>query len=123
MVVADEAGWLQTVYECILFGQLPVEIGVLVLVPYAVKPDGIYFSVVGEEFGELVVHERIVALPVALRVGTTRSSACSSPYSVLAPPVDVRVIEVESDALLVAFVGQFLHDVALEGCCIDDVVV
>ena len=62
-------------------------------------------------------------LPIALRVGTPCSSSCSSPHCILSVPVDMRIIQMQSDALLVTFVCQLLQDVALERCCIHDIIV
>ena len=107
----------------ILLGQLPVERRILVLIPPAVKPDGSHLAVVGEQLCQLIVHKLIVALPVAVGIGTSCSSARTAPRSILTPPVDVRVIEMDADALLVALVSKLLNDVALERCGVHDVII
>ena len=68
VVIAHKAGGLQAVDKGVLFRQLPIEIGVLILVPPAIKPDGSYGAVVGKKFGQLVVHKLVVAGPVSLGV-------------------------------------------------------
>ena len=53
-------------YEGVLFGQLPVKRhAVGIVVPFTVKPYSSYFTIVGEQFGELAVHESVVGVPVA----------------------------------------------------------
>ena len=89
MVVPYQTFRLKLVYQSILFRKLPVEIGILFLVPPAVEPDGTYFTVVGEQFGQLVVHELIITAPVAGRIRSSGSSSGSTPGSILAVPVDV----------------------------------
>ena len=109
MVVPNEASRLKLVYQFILSGQLPIETGVLILIPPAVKPDGAYRPVVGEQLRQLIVHEAVITCPVTFRIGTTRPPTRSSPRAILAIPVNVRVIKMQADALLVAFVGQLLQ--------------
>ena len=123
MIVADEAGGLQTMDESILLGQTPVERGVLVLIPPSVKPYSSYLAVIGKEFGELIVHECIVRVPVLLVNGSACTQTCTAKRSVFTLPVDVRVVEVDVDALAVAFVGELLHDVALEWRSVYNVIV
>ena len=96
--------------EGILLGQLPVEVGVLVLVPPAVEPDGTDGAVLGEQLGQLVVHEAVVGGPVTLRVGATRTATGATPRSILALPVDVRVIEMNVYALFVTLVSLLLEN-------------
>ena len=123
MIVAHQASRLQTMNQTVLPRQLPVEIRILILIPPTVKPYRPYLAIIGEELGELVVHELIVALPVAQRVRATCATTRSAPHGILTIPVDMRVVEVESDALLVAFIGEFLEDVTMERGGIHDVVV
>ena len=114
MVVYDQAAWLQTMDKRILLWQLPIEVRILILIPPSVKPDTSHLTVVGKKFCKLVVHKLIVALPVTLWVRAAGTSTRSSPNSILTIPVDMRVIKVQSDALLVALIRQLLHDVAVE---------
>ena len=102
--------------------QAPVERGVAVLVPHAVEPDGPHLAVLGEQLGELRLHEVEIGVGVLLFRGAARAEARAAARSVLAPPVDERVVEVEADALAVALVRQLLHHVAGEGGRLDDVV-
>ena len=122
VVVAHQAAGLQVVNELILLLQLPVEgDGIHVVVPPAVEPDGPDLAVVGEQLGQLVVHEAIVCRPVGAvePLGPPARTACGI---VLAGPVDVRVIEVQLDALAVTLLGQLPHDVFAVGR-IHDVIV
>ena len=123
MVVHNQAAWLQAMDEFILLWQLPVKIRILILIPPAVKPDTSHLAVVGKKLSKLVVHKLIVALPVTLRIRTASTSTCSSPYSILTIPVDMRVIKVQSDALLVALIRQFLYDVATERSSIYNIII
>ena len=51
--------------ESVLLIQLPIEgRGVSIVFPLAVKPDGANGAVVGQQFGQLVVHEAVVLRPV-----------------------------------------------------------
>ena len=112
MVVYDQAAWLQAMDKRILLWQLPIEVRILILIPPSVKPDTSHLTVVGKKLSKLIVHKLIVALPVTLRVRATGTSTRSSPNGILAIPVNMRVIKVQSDALLVALIRQLLHDVA-----------
>ena len=123
MVVHDQAAWLQAMNHLILLRQLPVEVRILILIPPSVKPDTSHLTVVGKKLSKLVVHKLIVALPVTLRIRTASTSTCSSPYSILTIPVDMRVIKVQSDALLVALIRQFLYDVATERSSIYNIII
>ena len=114
MVVYDQAAWLQAMDKRILLWQLPIEVRILILIPPSIKPDTSHLTVVGKKLSKLVVHKLIVALPVTLWVRASGTSTCSSPNSILTIPVDMRVIKMQSDALLVALIRQFLHDVTTE---------
>ena len=68
VVVAYEACGLQAVDEGILLVQLPVKWrGISIMFPLAVKPDGAHGAVVGQQFGQLIVHELVVLGPVGGR--------------------------------------------------------
>ena len=123
MVVANETGGLQTVDEGILLGQLPVEVGVFLVVPPSVKPDGTNLTIVGKQLGQLVVHKLVIALPVALGAGSAGSSSGASPGVVLAIPVQMRVVEMEGDALAMTLVGEFLENVTLEGSAVYNIII
>ena len=123
VVVANETCRLQTVYERILLRQTPVERRVDVLIPQTVKPDGTHTAIVGEQLCELVVHESIIRVPVLCLLRTSCAQACAAEGCILALPVDVRVIEMNVYALFVTLVSQLFHDVALEGCGVNDVIV
>ena len=123
MVVYDQAAWLQAMDKRILLWQLPIEVRILILIPPSIKPDTSHLTVVGKKLSKLIVHKLIVALPVSLRIRTASTSTRSSPYSILTIPVDMRVIKVQSDALLVALISQLLHDVATERSSIYNIII
>ena len=123
MVVHDQATWLQAMDKRILLWQLPIEVRILILIPPSIKPDTSHLAVVGKKFCKLVVHKLIVALPVTLWIRAAGTSTCSSPNSILTIPVDMRVIKVQSDALLVALISQLLHDVAAERSSIYNIII
>ena len=110
-------------YERILLGQAPVERRIDILIPPAVEPDSVHFAIVGEQLCELIVHELIVAVPVLRLFRAASAKTGASERCVLASPVDVRVVEVQTDALTMTLVGKFLHDVALERRSVNDVIV
>ena len=89
MIVAYHTGGLQPMNQRILFRQLPIEIGIDILIPPAIKPYCAYLAIMSQQFGKLVVHKLVVALPVALRIRASGSPARSSLRSILAIPVDV----------------------------------
>ena len=89
MIIAYHTGGLQPMNQRILFRQLPVEIGIDILIPPAIKPYCAYLAIMGEQFGKLVVHKLVVTLPVTLRIRATGSPARSSLRSILSIPVDV----------------------------------
>ena len=121
MVVYDQAAWLQSMDKRILLWQLPIEIRILI--PPSIKPNTSHLTIVGKKLSKLIVHKLIVALPVTLRVRATCASTRSSPNSILAIPVNMRVIKMQSDALLVALIRQFLHDVAAERSSIYNIII
>ncbi len=123
VVIADKAGRLQKVYQFVLRRQLPVEIGVSVLIPHPVEPYGSYLAVTGKQLGQLSIHERVVGVPVYLGLGTSRTQPRAAAGCIGAPPVDMRIVEVQAHILAVAGIGQLAHYIASEGCGIDDVVV
>ena len=89
MIVAYKASGLQLVYQLILTRQLPVEIGILILIPPAVEPNGTYRAIVGEQLRQLVVHKLIIARPVAFGVRTACPPTRASPRIVFTIPVEV----------------------------------
>ena len=110
--------------EVVLRAQLPVEgRGVAVVVPYAVEPDGADFPVAREQLGQLCVHKRLVLLPILLIRGSSGAFSRASERVVGSSPVEVRVVEVQGDAVSLAGLAQLLENVALEGCRLDGVVV
>ena len=121
MVVANHARRLELMDEGVLFLELPVErFG---LVPDTVEPDGTDFAVVRQQLGQLVVHELVVGIPVFLALFAARSVSGVAHGVVRATPVEVRIIEMELDALLVAFVGQFFNQIPFKRRGIDDIIV
>ena len=123
VVIADKARRLQLMYERILLGQAPVERRVDILIPPAVEPDSVHLAIVGEQLCELVVHELIVAIPVLRLFRSAGAETGASERSILASPVDVRVVEVQTDALTMTLVCQLLHDIALERRSVNDVII
>ena len=108
----------------VLVGEVPVEIlAVGVVVPHAVEPYRPDWPVVGEQLGELVVHEFIVGRPVKFVGVAAGVDACPSLRIGGVAPVEVGVVEVEDDALAGTFVGKLFEDVPAERCGVDDVVV
>ena len=124
VVVTDEARWLELVDESVLLVELPVEWGwILVTVPLSVEPDGADFTIVCEQLGQLLIHEVIICRPVLVLPNTADDLLAGTSHWVLvARPVNVRVVEVQLDALLVALVGKLLEHVAAEWCGVNDVV-
>ena len=123
MIVAHQTTWLQAMNERILLRQLPVKVRVLVLVPPSVEPHGPNLAIVCQQFRELVVHELVIAFPVSLGIGAPCSTSRPSPHGILALPVNMRVIQVKTYALLVTLVGKFLENVTPERCGIHDIIV
>ena len=128
MIVAYKALWLKSVYEFVLLAEIPDGGLVLpresVLVPYAVEPDGADFAVACEELGQLGVYEFHVVLPVpvlALRPACPRARPPER-VVVRAPPVQMRVVEMQLQALSPEGVGEFREDVSAERCGLEDVV-
>ena len=112
VVVAHEARRLQAMNERILMVQLPVKRhAVLIVVPPAVKPNGINLAVVRKQFGELRVHKVVIALPIGLAF-PTRAAARATARIVLPRPIDVGIIKVQPHALVVTFVGEVAQNVA-----------
>ncbi len=115
VIVADQASRLQGVYQLILLVQLPVEwCGILVAVPPAVEPYRAYLSVAGQQFFKLGIHEVVVVRPVCFLRVFAGSSSGASHRIVVAGPVYVRVVEVQTYALFLAFIGEFLQHITAE---------
>ena len=73
VVVDNQAGGLQAVNQRVELVEPPVEVGVAVLVPDAVEPDGPHLAVVGQQLGELRLHEGEVAVGVLRPFGASRA--------------------------------------------------
>ena len=124
VVVADEAGGLQTVNQGILFVELPIKWGrVGVMLPFTIKPDGADGTIVGQQLGQLVVHEFVVLRPVGGRSVVRHIILVSSQRIIQAMPVQMGIVEMQLDAVALASVGKFFEHVALEGSRVHDVVV
>ena len=125
VVVGDEARWLQAVNERVLRREAPGgvghAVGVDVLVPHAVEPDGADGAVAGEQLGELAVHEGAVVVPAAFAGATGAEAGAATGEVIVAAPVEVRIVEVQPDAVSGAGVGQLTDHVAAEGRGLDDV--
>ena len=93
VIVAHQACGLQAVDKCILFVELPVErCRVGVVIPPAIKPDGAYLAIVGEQLGELGVHKAIIFWPIGFLGVFAALCACASHRIILASPVEMAVI-------------------------------
>ena len=109
MVVAHKATRLNVVNHPVLLLELPVERrGILVVVPPSVKPYRPYRTIVGEKFLQLPVHETVIRVPVLLPLRPAGCPAGASFRIVRSCPVEMRVIEMQADTLLLAFLGEFL---------------
>ena len=112
VIVSHDAGWLQAVDQRILFGQFPVKgHGVVLVIPPAVKPNAVYLTILCQQLGELGIHEAVVRLPIFLCTILARIDSRYAGRIIVARPVYMGVIQVESDALAVAFVSKLPHDV------------
>ena len=124
VVVTDETCGLQAVDEGILLVELPIEgHGVGVMFPLAVKPDGTDGSVVGQQLGQLVVHELVVLAPVGGCWIVGHLFLVTPQGVVQTVPIQMGIVEMQLDAVTLASVGEFLEHIALEGGGIDNVVV
>ena len=122
VVVTYKTSRLQLVYEFVLAGQFPVKgYGILFVVPPTVEPDRTDIAILGEQFGQLGIHEVIVLLPVGIVTSLAALCACTSHGIIVAHPVDVAIIEVQAYALLATGLGQFLQNVLAVGCGLHDV--
>src|SRR5215472_8831209 len=119
MIGNDQRGWLQFVDQRVSLGEMPIGVG---LVPHAVEPYASDRAVVGEKLAELAVHVGVeVGIPVAplgASVGPVRGTARKVVRIV---PVELRIIEEELDALMVAFVGEHFQRIFSIGRSGDDV--
>ena len=139
VIVTDEATRLQAVDKVVNALQVPgrcIEAIRLDLpVPKAVEPDGAHLAVIGEQFGELLFHEGDVMLPQGIFFPEFRGqqavgrglpgsvgeftagvpSGTSQRPVILPGPVQQGIIEMDFQALPVAFVRKFLQDIPLEG--------
>ena len=114
VVVAHQAGRLQTVYMVVKTAQFPVETGILVLIPHTVEPYRPNFAVIGQKLRKLVFHKEIIVVIAYRRTGATCSETGTPARAIVAPPVDKRIIEMQLHALPVALVGQFAHYITPE---------
>ena len=87
MIITNQTGRLQAVYQRILSGQLPIETGIPVLIPPAVEPYCAYFPVTGQQLRQLVIHKSVIAVPVSRRIRTSGSTPRTPLRSILAIPV------------------------------------
>ena len=83
----------------ILLRQAPVERRIDILIPPTVKPDSVHFTIVGEQLCELVVHKLIIAIPVLCLFRSAGAKTGASERSILASPVDMRVVEVRNSGI------------------------
>ncbi len=123
VIVTNKTRRLQAVYQRILFVELPVKRHrILVMVPPSVKPYCANLAVIGEQLGELSVHEIVISRPIDLCRVTSCVVTCASLRIILTRPVDVGVVEVEPYALTVALVGKLLQHIAPKRRGIDNVI-
>ena len=123
VVVGHEALGLQFVDEPVLLVESPVEgRGVAVVVPPAVEPDAVHAPVVGQQFGELLLHKLEIPI-VVLPVGGASRPFSRAPERIVGPlPVEVAIIKMQRQPLFVASVGQIGQHVVGVGRAVDDVV-
>ena len=65
MIISDQTPRLELMNQSILFGQFPIKVFILILIPPAVEPDSTYGTVVCKQFRQLVIHKLIIAFPVS----------------------------------------------------------
>ena len=93
------------------------------LIPPAIKPDAANLPIVCAQLFHLADVVLFVSVPVA-RVGPARFATGTAERIVIcAVPIQLRVVEKEFDALFVALSSQLLHDIALKGRRLYDVVI
>ena len=121
VIVTDQATRLDFVDHRILLIQLPVLIERLV--PPAVEPDRSDRAVVGQQFGELVVHKIPIVAPLAM-FGTARVMAAASQRIIVGTsPIHVGIVEIKRNSLFLTLVGQLFDDVAAERRRFHDIVI
>ena len=125
VVVGDEARGLQAVNERVLLREAPGgvghAVGVDVLVPHAVEPDGADGAVASEQLRQLAVHEGAIVVPATFTRAAGAEAGAATGEVVVAAPVEVRIVEMEPDAVSGAGVGQLTDHIAAEGRGLDDV--
>ena len=123
MVVTHQASRLQTVDERILFGQLPVESRLrLIVIPPPIEPNGAYGAILSQQFGELSIHKGKIMRPIGFRRVLSHTAPGSSHGIIVAHPVDVAIIKMECQIILSTRLGQLCDDVLAVGR-VHDVVV
>ena len=124
VVVANQARRLQAVNHIVLRTKLPVKRnGVAIVVPKTVEPNGSNLAVASEQFGELLVHKVVIVRPVGVFGFLASAQTGSTGWIVLARPVDMRIVEVQTHVGIVARGSQFAHHIAVEWRSIYDVII
>src|SRR5262245_37964311 len=99
MVAANQRRRLKFVNQRVGALELPVGVG---FVPHAVKPNASHVAVVGQQLGELRIHE----LQITIEVATLGTSCCLTSLAarivVGTVPVQLRMIKEELNSLLAA---------------------
>ena len=123
MVVTHQASRLQTVDERILFGQLPVESRLrLIVIPPPIEPNSAYGAILSQQFSELPIHKGKIMWPIGFRRIFSHAAPGSSHGIIVAHPVDVAIIKMECQTILSTRLGQLCHHVLTVGR-VHDVVV
>ena len=107
----------------ILFRQLPIESGILIMIPPTVEPDGTDRSVIGQQLSNLIIHKLIIRFPFSM--GRTSRTTSGPPQRIIIVPVPIqmRIIKMQFYPLFMTFFCQFLQNIPAERCRLDDVVI
>src|SRR5262245_38782520 len=96
MIRNDPRGRLESMNERVGLIEPPVCVG---LVPHTIEPDAAKWAVVGQQLGELAVHEVEIPRPLSAIRSSSRFARPSARPVISVMPVELRVVEEKFDSL------------------------
>ena len=108
----------------ILLIELPVKRHrILIMIPETIKPNGANRAVVGEQFRKLIVHELIIMRPVGFGRIASGMMSGAAPRIIFARPIQMRIVEMQTDALLLTSSRELFEHIAVEWRCIHNIII
>src|SRR4030065_1619771 len=104
--------------QIVCFIKTPVSI---LFIPVSIKPDTPDFTIIGQQFGKLSVHEIKIFVPVAALGAPCCLTGTATRIEIILVPVELRMIKEKLYTLFSALLGKHFKNIFFIWCAVNNI--